>query len=229
MAENLKKDGKDDKKKGGMSPDLKWLALGFGFAVTTVGATFLGVHFYVSQFMLAKAKMVAEEQAKEAAEKNKKHIKMPGPILPLLTTQIVNLKGGRFLKFSVSLQFAANDVLWPPGGGGSGGAKKVDPLEKYLPFLKDTTIETIVTFTAEELKNEAGRNAMRQQIKDNINSRMKKLYGPPPTPKPTPKPEGEEDASAEEDHGGGGGGDAGHGPEPLPEVLNVFFTEFVVS
>ncbi|MEB3285155.1 MAG: flagellar basal body-associated FliL family protein [Candidatus Sericytochromatia bacterium] len=226
MAENLKKDGKEEKKKGGMSPDLKWLALGFGFAVTTVGATFLGVHFYVSQFMLAKAKMVAEEQAKEAA---KKHVRHPGPLLPLLNTQIVNLKGGRFLKFSVSLQFLANDALWPPGGGGSHGAKKADPLEKYMPFFKDTTIETIVTFTADDLKNEAGRSSLRKKIKDNINSQMKKLYGPLPTPKATPKPEGEETEAHGEEHGGGGGGDEHHGPEPLPEVINVFFTEFVVS
>ncbi|MEB3198131.1 MAG: flagellar basal body-associated FliL family protein [Candidatus Sericytochromatia bacterium] len=234
MAENLKKDGKDEKKKGGMSPDLKWIALGLGFALTTVGATFLGVHFYVSRFMLAKSQMDA--QAVAAMHKHK--ARMPGPTVPILTSQIVNLKGGRFLKFSVSFQFLADEALWPTGGGGSHGAKAVNPLEKFEAFFKDTAIETIAGYSAEELKTDAGRIGLRKKLKDNINQGLKRMYPPPPDPhaaphtppEPEKKPAAEEEPPAEE--AGGGGGDAAadpHAPKPLPEVMNVFFTEFVVS
>jgi flagellar basal body-associated protein FliL len=230
MAENLKKDGKDEKKKGGMSPDLKWLALGFGFALTTVGASFLGVHFYVSQFMIAKAKAAAEEEAKL----HKPKVRSAGPSVPLLNSQIINLKGGRYLKFSIVLQYVQDDVLWPPGGGGNAGAKKVDPLEKYGAFMKDVTIETIAGYSAEELKTDAGRSRLRTKIRDNLNAKLKEVFGPPPAPPgqhapAAPAEKKAEEAPAEEGEGGGGNEGEHHGPPPLPEVMNVFFTEFVVS
>lgn len=208
MAANLKNAppaGKKDDKGAGKpekerwSPDWKWVALGLGFALTSIGATVLGVHFYAQNFLVkevTKKEYVLKMPAK------------PGPSVSLFTTQVVNLKGGRFLRFSVVLQYAANEHLWPTGGGGSSGhgsSKAVNPLEKFEPLMKDVVVSTISRHSATELLDTEGRERLKAKIKANINHEIKAAFG------------------ASEGHG-----DAEEG-SPLPEVMRVFFTEFVVS
>lgn len=213
MAANLKNAppaGKKDDKGSGKpekerwSPDWKWVALGLGFALTSIGATVLGVHFYAQNFL------VKEVTKKEYV------LKMPpkpGPSVPLFATQIVNLKGGRYLRFSIVLQYAADEHLWPTGGGGSGGhggGKPTNPLEKYEPLMKDVVVSTISRHSAAELLEPEGREQLKMKIKANINHELKAAFG------------GAESM-------GDGHGDSAQEGAALPEVLRVFFTEFVVS
>lgn len=210
MAANLKNNPgsgkKDEQRPAGVkpekerfSPDWKWVALGLGFACTSIGATFLGVHFYVQNFL------VKEKTRTEYVEKLPPK---PGPTQPLFTTQIANLKGGRFLRYSVVLQFAANEALWPAGGGGAHGSSKLgNPIEKFEPLMKDVVVATVSKHTAVELLEPNGREALKGEIMRAINSEMIKVYG----------------------GGNNSRGDSGEESEALPEVLRVFFTEFVVS
>ena len=212
MAANLKNAppaGKKDEKASGKpekerwSPDWKWVALGLGFALTSIGATVLGVHFYAQNFLV---------QTKVEKQYVLKMPPKPGPSAPLITTGIVNLKGGRYLRYSVVLQYAANEHLWPTGGGGSGGhgsGKPTNPLEKYEPLMKDVVVSTISRHSAAELLEPEGRENLKAKIRANINHEIKAAFG------------------AAEGHGDGHG-DAAEG-QALPEVLRVFFTEFVVS
>ena len=213
MAANLKNappaGGKKDEKgapkpeKERWSPDWKWVALGLGFALTSIGATVLGVHFYAQHFLVkevTKKEYVLKMPAK------------PGPSVPLFTTAITNLKGGRYLRYSLVLQYAADEHLWPTGGGGSGGhgsGKPVNPLEKYEPLMKDVVVSTISRHSAAELLEPEGREQLKMKIKNNINHELKAAFG------------GGES--------GDGHGEAAEGAAALPEVLRVFFTEFVVS
>jgi flagellar basal body-associated protein FliL len=210
MAANLKNapppSGKKDEKAAGKpdkerwSPDWKWVALGLGFALTSIGATVLGVHFYAQTFLVKET--VRKEYVLKLPPK-------PGPSLPLMTTQVVNLKGGRYLRFSVVMQYVANEHLWPSGGGGNAGSsKKVDPMLRFEPLMKDVVVSTVSRHTATELLEPEGRERLKAEIRQNINHELKAAFG----------------GSMGEGHG-----EEGAEGSNLPEVLRVFFTEFVVS
>lgn len=207
MAANLKKgaDKKDDKaadkkdkKEGGVSLDLKWILAGLGLVAITMGSVIIGIQLAPAKYtVIEKEKLVEKLPAK------------PGKTVSIVSGQIVNLKGGRFLRFSVSLQFAKDEALWPEGGGGSGGhgTKAPDPLEPHQAMMKDKIVMVASRFSAEQLLTTPGKEDLKRLIKNTINSE----FG----------------------HGGmggahgGGGGDAQGGAKP--EVVNVFFTDFVIQ
>jgi flagellar basal body-associated protein FliL len=194
MAANLKKtpaEKKDDKapaEKKGVSLDLKWVLAGLGLVAITMGSVIIGIQ-------LAPGKVVVKETVKrEFVER----IIKPGPSRPMLVDQVVNLRGGRYLRFSCVLQFAANEKLFPEGGGGGEG-KKVDPLEQYEPLMKDAIVSAVSERSAEELLSPSGKEKLKEEIKKRINHEL-------------------------------GAGDAAESAEhPVPEVIKVFFTNFVIS
>jgi flagellar basal body-associated protein FliL len=207
MAANLKKgadkkddkaaDKKDKKEGGGFSLDLKWILAGLGLVAITMGSVIIGIQ-------LAPAKYIQVEKTKLVEKLPTK----PGPTTQIVTGQIVNLKGGRFLRFSVSLQFAKNEKLWPEGGGGGHGeGKKVDPLEQYKAMMQDKIVMMAGRFTAEQLLTSDGKEQLKHMIRSAINHELGHDLG------------GHEG-------GGGGGGEEEH---PAPEVINVFFTDFVIQ
>jgi flagellar basal body-associated protein FliL len=224
VAANLKKpaDKKDDKavdkkeKKegGGFSLDLKWILAGLGLVAITMGSVIIGIQLAPAKYtVIEKEKLVEKLPAK------------PGKTVPIVASQIVNLKGGRFLRFSVSLQFAKNEVLWPEGGGGSGGhgAKAPDPLEAHKDMMKDKIVLVASRFTAEQLLTVQGKEQLKNMIKGAINAElghggMGSHGGDHHSAIP---------AAVVVTTGGGGGGAAEE--HPTPEVVNVFFTDFVIQ
>lgn len=220
MATNLKKPAeKEDKKSmekvvkaaGSGGFDVKWVLAGLGFIAITMGSVVFGVH--IAQMMMTP----------------KTHVKLveriikPGPVVPVMSAAVVNLKGGRYLRLSVALQFIANENLWPTGGGGSGGhgaAKPVNPLEKYDALIKDAILVAAGAHSAEELLAPHGKEKLKKEIRDRINAELKAANG-----------------GADDMHGalqvevamaGGGGGGDSHDPA-YPEVLKVYFTDFVIN
>ena len=194
MAANLKKlaEKKEEKKaaKAGPSFDLKWVLAGLGLMAITMGSVIVGIQ-------LAPNKLLVHE--KESVKYVEKIVK-PGPTRPVLSSQVVNLKGGRYLRFSVALQFEANEKLWPAGGGGSGGhgaAKPVDPVLPFEPMIKDLIVMKTSKYTAAQLLTVEGKEMLKNDIKASINHEL--------------------------------GGDH-HDPEhPVPVVYKVFFTDFVIQ
>lgn len=201
MAANLKKGAekkdekaadKKEKKEGGVGLDLKWILAGLGLVAITMGSVIIGIQLAPAKYIqVEKTKLVEKLPAK------------PGPTVGVVSGQIVNLKGGRFLRLSVSLQFAKNEKLWPEGGGGGHGeGKKVDPLEQYKAMMQDKIVLMASRFTAEQLLTSEGKEQLKHMIKSAINHDLG------------------------HDMEGGGGGEEEH---PAPEVLNVFFTDFVIQ
>ena len=209
MAANLKKgaEKKDDKaadkkekQEGGFALDMKWILAGLGLVAITMGSVIIGIQLAPAKYTVIKEKEFVEKLPAK-----------PGKTVAMVAGQIVNLKGGRFLRFSVSLQFAKNEKLWPEGGGGSGGhgaAQAVNPLEPYEAMIKDKIVMVASKFTAEQLLTSQGKEQLKGAIKTAVNKELGHVTH----------------ASA---HGGGGGGAAHEGE--TPEVVNVFFTDFVIQ
>lgn len=216
MAANLKQaptpGGKDEKKaaptakaeRAGMfsNVDRYMVMMGLGFGLISICAPVVGIHLY-SKYFLVKETVKTEYV-----------LKLPpkvGPSQPLFATQITNLKGGRYLRYSVVLQYVANEHLWPMGGGGSGGStKKGNPLEQYEPLMKDVVVMTIGRHSAAEMLEPSFREKLKAEVRDNINKELGAVYGV--------KSMGHSGMAAGEGQG-----------SAVPEVLRVFFTEFVVS
>lgn len=221
MATNLKKPAdKEDKKSAekvvkaagsGGGFDIKWALAGLGFIAITMGSVVFGVH--IAQLMMKpETKTVLVER-----------IIKPGPVVPVLASQVVNLKGGRYLRLSVALQFIANQKLWPDGGGGSGGhgaAKPVNPLAKYEAMMKDTIISVVGSHSAEELLAAHGKEKLKKEIRDRLNAELKAAGGADDMHHGA--------LSVEVAMAGGGGGGESHDPDH-PEVLKVYFTDFVIN
>jgi flagellar basal body-associated protein FliL len=226
LATNLKKPAeKDDKKSaekvvkaaGAGGFDVKWVLAGLGFIAITMGSVVFGVH--IAQMMMTPKTQVRLVE----------RIIKPGPVVPVMASAVVNLKGGRYLRLSVALQFIANEKLWPSGGGGSGGhgaAKAVNPLEKYDALIKDSILGAAGGHSAEELLAPQGKEKLKREIRDRINAELKAASGGADDMHGalTPAAPMVNVAMA----GGGGGGEESHDPA-YPEVLKVYFTDFVIN
>jgi flagellar basal body-associated protein FliL len=203
VAANLKKTAekkddkagdKKDKKEGGVSLDLKWILAGLGLVAITMGSVIIGIQLAPAKYTVIKEKEFVEKLPAK-----------PGITAQVVTGQIVNLKGGRFLRLSVALQFAKNEKLWPEGGGGGHGeGKKADPLEGYKAMMQDKIVMVASRFTAEQLLTADGKEQLKHMVKSAINRELTGATG----------------------HEGGGGGGEEH---PTPEVVSVFFTDFVIQ
>jgi flagellar basal body-associated protein FliL len=221
VAANLKKgaekktddkatDKKEKKEGGGFSLDLKWILAGLGLVAITMGSVIIGIQLAPAKYtVVEKTKLVEKLPAK------------PGKTVPIAQGQIVNLKGGRFLRFSVSLQFAKNEKLWPEGGGGSGGhgSKAPDPLEAHKDMMKDKIVMVASRFSAEQLLTAQGKEDLKRLIKSTINAELGHSLG---------GHGGDHHSAMPVAHLGGGGG-GGAEEHPSPEVVNVFFTDFVIQ
>jgi hypothetical protein len=218
MAANLKQapppgGKKDDKGPAGATPkaeragmfsnvDRYMVLMGLGFGLISICAPVVGIHLYSKYFLVKET--VKREYVLKLPPK-------PGPTAPLFATQITNLKGGRFLRYSVAIQYVANEHIWPTGGGGNAGAtKKGNPLEQYEPLMKDVVVTTIGRHSATEMLEPDFREKLKGEIKTNINHELGTVYGD--------RSMGHDGMAAEEGQG-----------SAMPEVLRVFFTEFVVS
>lgn len=226
MAANIKK-SLDKKEKGAADAgpkkglDLKWILAAVGIGAIAMGGAIIGIQ-------LAPAKVVTQIETK--TEFVEKLPAKPGPSVPMMSGQVVNLKGGRYLRFSCVLQFAANEQLWPTGGGGNGGhgAKAVNPLENYEAMMKDVIVTTASRHTASELLTLTGKERLKTEIKVALNHEMgvpgyEDAVPAAPAAAPAAKPA----SHGSHGHGGGGGHDEeSKGP---PEVIRVFFTDFVIQ
>lgn len=222
MAANLKKgaEKKDDKaadkkekKEGGVALDLKWILAGLGLVAITMGSVIIGIQLAPAKYtVIEKEKLVEKLPAK------------PGKTVAIMSGQIVNLKGGRFLRFSVSLQFAKNELLWPEGGGGSGGhgAKAPDPLEAHKDMIKDKIVMVASRFTADQLLTPQGKDDLKRLIKSTVNAELGHGMAGGGSSHHSANQIAVETTFA----GGGGGASEEH---PTPEVVNVFFTDFVIQ
>lgn len=201
MAANLKKspDKKEEKAAGKsekgerFSIDLKWVAMGLAMVFITICSVIVGIQ-------LAPTKVITQTNIET------KYVKelplVPGPSVPLMASQIVNLNGGRYLRFSVVLQYTANEKIWPPvAAGGHGVEKGPNPLESYEPMMKDTVVSGVSMHSAQDLLNPLGKEKLKEELKEALNHQFQML-------------------------GGHGGANDEH---PHPIVLRVYFTEFVVS
>lgn len=217
MAANIKK-ALDKKEKGAAdaSPkkgmDLKWILAAVGIGAIAMGGAIIGIQ-------LAPNKVIVHETERETFVE--KLPAKPGPSIPMMAGQVVNLKGGHYLRFSCVLQFAANEKLWPAGGGGNhGAAKAVNPLENYEAMIKDVIVTTVSKHTAAELLTLAGKDRLKTEIKVAVNRELGVPgYDEAPMAPAEAAPHG---------HGHGGGGGE-HEMTATPEVIRVFFTDFVVQ
>lgn len=223
MAANVKKspekkEASAEGGKKGFGLDLKWLLAAVGIGAIAMGGAIIGIQ-------LAPAKFIVKE--KETFVEKAPEKKVPGPTAPILTGQVINLKGGNFLRFSVAVQFVADEKLWPAGGGGSGGhgAKAVDPLERHYPMMKDLIVSMASKHTASELLSVSGKERLKDEIKNALNAEFGHEVAHAPAGH---APAGGHAPAEGAGHGhGGGGGDAEE--HPTPEVLRVFFTDFVIQ
>ena len=188
---NAKDAGKGVPEKGGSTFEMKW-------ALAAVAMTIICFGSVVGGFLFVKNFMIKPEVKTQFVEKRI----APGPSFPLMNSQVVNLNGGRYLRFSCSIQYVENERIWPhEGGGGNAGPKKVDPLLRYNDMMKDVVVSTISRHTATELMRPEGKERLKEEIKLRINQMMSETAGPHADPL----------------------------KQPVPEVYRIFFTEFVVS
>lgn len=95
---------------------------------------------------------------------------------------ILNLsdpKERRYLKVNVALELskAEGDPEMEAAAGGGGHGEAVDPkkafaqkMENYTPAIKDSIISTLSSKTAEELSSTAGKELVKQQIKEAVDA-----------------------------------------------------------
>lgn len=192
MAANLKKTPEKKEEKGGQKAegqkvqlDLKWILAGLGLVAITMGSVIIGIQLAPPKQVIVEKKTLVEKLPAK-----------PGPAVPVFMGQVVNLNGGRYLRFSVVVQFAANDKLFPAGGGGGEGKKK-DPFEPYMAMMKDTCVTAASRHTADELLVPKGKDKLKDEIRGSLNSEFE-----------------QERQNAD---------------DPVPEVIKVYFTDFVIQ
>lgn len=200
MATNLKQDkkaearaAKGEKGEGGrrLPVSLQWLLAIAGLAVITMCSVIVGVKLSIDYFT---------NQTKTHTQYVKEIPPKPGPIFAIVNDQVVNLNGGRYLRFAVAMQFAQDDKVFPKG---EGEGKKVSPLDPYEALIKDTIVTITSKHTANNLLDPSGKDHLKEEIKASINQQMKALAVDPDDP----------DAKA----------------HSVPMVYKVFFTSFVIS
>jgi flagellar basal body-associated protein FliL len=200
LATNLKRSADKDKKedktpKARPSFDLKWVLAAVGLIVIVIGSVIAGIY-------LAPNKIIVQEKEKKTFVSTMPVVPpKPGPSLSIVSGEVVNLKAGRYLRFSVAIQFVANEKLFP-GGGGGGEGKKVDPLAPYADLMKDVIVTDASRHTADDLLKPAGKEKLKEEIKRDINQQLK------------------DQASTDPDH---------PDDRPRPQVLKVYFTDFVIQ
>lgn len=106
-------------------------------------------------------------------------------VLLNMSTKIINLAdpGGRkYIRLTVVLEFAPPPVVesgGAKGGGHGGGEEEADPnaaflesINPYVPQMDDIVITILSTKTYEQLYTAEGKEALRQEIMNQINERI---------------------------------------------------------
>lgn len=157
MASNLKKAA--DKAPSAEAPkaqrasvpfDLKWLLAIVGFVGLTAGSVVLGIS-------VAPIRTHVETREVPVAEAPMD----PGPSFNLINDQVVNLKGGGFLRFSMVVQFAHDEAAFPADGGGGHGGGGGNPVAAYEPALKDAALSAVAHLS----RAEAADVAVKERLK----------------------------------------------------------------
>lgn len=197
MATNLKEKEKKsgaprEKGEGGrFSIDMKWLLASLGLAAIVFSSVVIGVKFSVDHF--TNQTHTVTQFVKEVPPK-------AGPIFPIVNDQVVNLTGGRYLRFTAAIQFAEDEKVFAEAGG---EGKKVSPIAQYEALIKDTIVTVTSKHTATNLLDPSGKDRLKDEIKANINAQLKSI-----------------DAGREESE---------IKAHPLPVVYKIYFTSFVIS
>ncbi|HEY9722502.1 MAG TPA: flagellar basal body-associated FliL family protein [Oscillatoriaceae cyanobacterium] len=191
MATNLKKTPEKKEEKAakaetkGVQFDLKWLLAGLGLVAITMGSVIIGIQLAPpKQVVVVKKQLVQKLPPK------------PGLTENIFSGAVVNLLGGHYLRFSVDLQFAADDKVFPPAEGGE-KKKAADPLAAWLPMIKDTIVSEASRHASDDLLTPAGKDHLKAEIQDALNKQFDGMKTDPDTPE--------------------------------PEVIHVYFTDFVIQ
>jgi hypothetical protein len=138
---------------------VKWFALALGLGGVVIGSTIL-------------ANMLVPREIVHKQEKMGHTSSAPGPSFNVCTGQVVNLTGGGYLRFGCAVQFAADENLFPAGGGGSHGAAKGNPVERYEAMMKDVIVDLSSKRTAADLLSSEGKNKLKDEIKHDLNEEL---------------------------------------------------------
>lgn len=196
MATNLKKEERKAEKAargegGRFSVDIKLMLYGLGLAMIVFASVIMGVKVSVDHFTTKTVTVkVPQEDYK------------PGPIVQMVNDQVVNLKDKRFLRFTCAVQFAADEHVFPDGGGGGHGGKAANPLEPYEAMIKDTIITVASEQKGDFLLAPDGKEKLKFLMVHRLNHEFEKVL------------KGMERESGE---------------HHVPHVYKIYFTSFVIS
>jgi flagellar basal body-associated protein FliL len=171
--------------------DLKWLLMALAMAVIVFSSVVMGVKFSVDHF--TNQTHTVTQFVKEMPPK-------PGPILPIVTDQVVNLAGGRFLRFTAAIQFVEDPAVFAEAGG---EGKKVSPIANYEALIKDAIVTVTSRHSADDLLNLTGKEKLKDELRTAINAQIKTIS------------DGREEAEIK--------------LHPAPKVYKIYFTSFVIS
>lgn len=176
MAEEKKKDGKDEKEGEAAAPakkSKKMLFIGIGAFVFLVLA--IGIPVTILALKSKGETPKVESLAADAAQTESAATLVPEPTLeeeelaegeePLgailpLDTFVVNLNGGRYIRCQMQLEFQSRDI-----------PKKF--YTRSVP-IRDGIIMLLTSKTADEVGSEKGKEQLRAEVKDLIDETLKK-------------------------------------------------------
>lgn len=146
---------------------------------------------YLPPGVLPAAEVTSGDAHASAEGTEEVHEAQPGEgMMVNMSTKIINLSdpsGRKYIRLTVVLEFNPEPVdeeaeASSSGGGHGGSEEAVDPyaaqLEKInarMPLMDDIVITTLSTKSFDELYTAAGKEALRKEIQDAINSRLPEL------------------------------------------------------
>ena len=200
MATNLKQKGGDKKPAKEEKPASAGIQLDLRWILAGLGLIVITMGSVILGVYLAPNKIIVQETEREVPVEKLPVKLVPGPSIPIALGEVVNLKDSHFLRFSVVFQFVASDKLFPPAAGEK--KKGSNPLDSYMPMMKDAIVSAASRHASEDLMSLQGKDKLKEEIKRDVNHEFQAYADPDP-----------QKAAA----------------NPVPEVLRVFFTDFVIQ
>lgn len=115
-----------------------------------IGGVIVLIIISLAVFFVTKTMLSSENASKEEVVKL-------GPVYETseYTVNILGTDGRRFLRTQFTIEFDSEDVL--------------EEVQKKLPIVNDTVIFVLSSQTLEELERVNGKEALKEQLKDNLN------------------------------------------------------------
>lgn len=175
MADNKNKnkdaEGEEEAQEVAPKKSKKALFIGAGLVVLLIAigvpvAIFMGkdkeVDAKVSESVevdTSKEKEDPHKLAKEAEEELEEGEELLGAIAPL-DIFVVNLKGGRFIRLQIQLEFVTRDIP--------------NKVAQRAAIIRDAVITLLTTKTAEEILEREGKERLRKDLRGLVNEALRK-------------------------------------------------------